>query len=532
MIADSRDKLAITATVCFCILAVLPISALILSVLINDPQLPTNTTTTSLSRLFLSSLIFSSCVTLSAIALGSLLALVIVKTNLAYKSMWLGLFSLPLFIPTNIQAIIWSELLGQQTGINQWLTSFYDLQNPLIEFNPWFAAAWVQMISYFPIILLTLSVGFIRWDYRWSEACQFYSHSKQLRLVLMWRYFRNYFGISGLLVFIFSMSDFAVADLFQVHVYATEIFLQLSAYMNISGAIITSIPTLMIGLLLLYWIYQWLEHVPLTENDGRNKQPKMVKLNNKLQLTIHVIFILLALLIIVLPVGLLISQIESLYTLGRVFSNAWHDIVTSIIISLCATLLTLCTAFITAYAIHRKLKTAGIWLRLGLLFVLILPSSFIGIAYITLWNNPLLPNIFYQQGLIIPLALCLLFLPIAVEIFLLQLKKLPQSMEQAAFVCNIGLLTSLKITLLPKLKPTINIIGIFCFIFCFNELTTTLLIAPPGLSILPVRLFSLVHYGPKDLIAALSLLQLFVLAIPILYLLKYRHNVIYKNKTS
>jgi len=521
---DSRNNLALAATLFLVVIMLLPIAALLINVFNVDLQLPTNISISSLIILFINSLLFSASVTFFSLLFGVLLALGIAKTNLAFKKIWLLLFTLPLFIPTNIQAIIWSDLFGQYTGINQLLMHLLNQNETSMKFNAWFSAGWVQLISYYPIVLLSMCAGFIHWDKQWSEASLFYHHNKKLQILLMWRYYRNYIGISALLVFIFSFSDFAVADLFQVHVYATEIFLQLSAYLNISGAIITSLPMLAVGLLMLYWLYHWLEQIPLTNKVSHNHQIVLYSVSNSTQIVLNICFSILSLVMIIIPMFVLIYQIDSWHTIQRAILATWKDISVSVFISLMGSMLILLFSLIIAYVIQRKIKPANQWMRLALLFTLILPSSVIGIAYINLWNSPYLPDIFYQKGLIIPLALCLVFLPLAVEIMILQFKKIPQSMEQAAFVCRINLITSLRITLLPSLLPSIKIIGALCFIFCFNELTTTLLIAPPGISILPVRLFSMVHYGPQQLVAALSLIQLTILSLPVFLLFKYNRN--------
>ena len=57
--------------------------------------------------------------------------------------------------------------------------------------------------------------------------------------------------------------------------------------------------------------------------------------------------------------------------------------------------------------------------------------------------------------------------------------------------------------------------GLLAFIFSFNELTMMVLVSPPGVSTLPVRLFSTVHYGPDSLLAALSLWQVIFLLLPV-----------------
>ena len=55
-------------------------------------------------------------------------------------------------------------------------------------------------------------------------------------------------------------------------------------------------------------------------------------------------------------------------------------------------------------------------------------------------------------------------------------------------------------------------------IFSFNELTISLLLSPPGYSSFPAQVFSLVHYGSEGMVAAICLVQIAILILPIYYL--------------
>ncbi|MCW8930560.1 MAG: hypothetical protein OQL19_10010 [Gammaproteobacteria bacterium] len=527
---DSRQTLAIFSILTFSIMAILPILFLVATVFFNHFLAPTNISFTELQLLFLNSFFFSSNVTFFTLFLGMGLAWIFTRTTLRHSFIWLGLFCLPLFIPINILANIWSHFLGNHTGLNALLLKWLPSTEPLLNFSPWFSASLVQIMSFYPISLLIFYAAFLRWEQHWSEACYFSSYYKKLHRIVLWRYYRNYLGISALLIFVFSFSDFAVADMFQLHVYATEVFLQLSAYSNLSGALILSLPIILMGIIYLFFIYHWLEHIPLSNGYGNNRQITLKILSPVQTTTLYLLFLFLIGMIIVLPISYLLITIDSWTNMGQLIQLVWQDIILSLFLSFIATTICLLLSLALAYSISRKLKPMGIWIRLFLLFLFILPSSLIGIAYIHFWNQPYFPDFIYQQGWILPFALSLIFLPIAVEIFLLQFKKLPIVEEQAAHLCGISFYKSLRLAILLRLTPVIKIVSLICFIFCFNELTISLLISPPGLSILPVRLFSMVHYGSQSLIASLSLLQLLVLIIPVFFLYRYNLSLIKKSQ--
>ncbi len=524
--SDSRQHLALSSGFALLVMAVLPLFFLIGTVLFSQYSIPTNISSNAIQLLFVNSFIFSSCVTFLALLMGVGLAWLFSKTTLGYPLFWISLFCLPLFIPVNILAGIWSDFLGQHTGLNALLQTWWPgTTEPVFSFSPWFSAAWVQVMSFYPISMLIFIAAFLRWEQHWSEACYFSCRYRTLYFIVLWRYYRNYLGISALLIFVFSFSDFAVADLFQLHVYATEVFLQLSAYSNLSGALLLSAPTLFIGAMFLFLIYHWLEHIPLNNGYVNNRSIILKVLSPAQEITLHIFCLLLAGMIVILPLTSLFITVGDWMQFQHLALLVWKDILLSFILSFLATFMCIVLSLVLAYSISRKLKPLGLWTRLFLLFLFILPSSLIGIAYIQFWNQPYFPEFIYQQGWILPFALSLLFLPIAVELFLLQFKKIPEVEEQAAHLSGLSFYMSLRLIVLPRLEPVIKIVTLLCFIFCFNELTLNLLIAPPGFSILPVRLFSMAHYGSQTLISSLSLLQLLILVIPVLLLYHYNFSL-------
>jgi iron(III) transport system permease protein len=56
------------------------------------------------------------------------------------------------------------------------------------------------------------------------------------------------------------------------------------------------------------------------------------------------------------------------------------------------------------------------------------------------------------------------------------------------------------------------------FIFCFGELGATILVAPPGESTLPFRVYTLIANTPSSEVASLALMQVGITVVPLLLL--------------
>ena len=53
---------------------------------------------------------------------------------------------------------------------------------------------------------------------------------------------------------------------------------------------------------------------------------------------------------------------------------------------------------------------------------------------------------------------------------------------------------------LPLCLPWLAGIWGLSFLLAFGEVDATLLVMPPGVTTLPVRIFGLMHYGPSELV--------------------------------
>jgi iron(III) transport system permease protein len=62
---------------------------------------------------------------------------------------------------------------------------------------------------------------------------------------------------------------------------------------------------------------------------------------------------------------------------------------------------------------------------------------------------------------------------------------------------------------------------IISFIFCMRELGATLLIVPPGKATLSVRIYSLMHYGAGNLVAALCIILIVISLVPVVLAFRF-----------
>ena len=94
-------------------------------------------------------------------------------------------------------------------------------------------------------------------------------------------------------------------------------------------------------------------------------------------------------------------------------------------------------------------------------------------------------------------------------------RQVPVSFEEAAELSGAGWLRIFTRIVLPQIKIGIAAAWVVSFIFAFGELGATALVAPPGESTLPVRIYTLIANTSSSEVAALALMQVCVVLAPL-----------------
>ena len=107
------------------------------------------------------------------------------------------------------------------------------------------------------------------------------------------------------------------------------------------------------------------------------------------------------------------------------------------------------------------------------------------------------------------------FVPVAALIVAGSVRQVPVSHEEAAAVAGAGWLRTLRAVVLPQIGRGLVAAWVVAFVFAFGELGASILVSPPGESTLPVRIYTLIANTPASVVAALALLQLAVIFLPL-----------------
>lgn len=150
-----------------------------------------------------------------------------------------------------------------------------------------------------------------------------------------------------------------------------------------------------------------------------------------------------------------------MHVLTRFHFVTW--LTNSVIIALGATLVTLVTATLAAYSLARLR-----WPGRNVLFILFVASIFIP------WEINAIPLFFIAKDLSLLSTYPGVFLPISampISLFLLRqfFLSIPRELEDAARIDGCGYLRTLLYIIVPVSGPAFGALGIFVFIFAWNE---------------------------------------------------------------
>ncbi|MCA9245516.1 MAG: iron ABC transporter permease [Planctomycetales bacterium] len=142
---------------------------------------------------------------------------------------------------------------------------------------------------------------------------------------------------------------------------------------------------------------------------------------------------------------------------------------------------------------------------------LAMPGPLLGLALIEWMNRPDLPWLatLYDRTILAP-ALAQLFkaLPPVILVLMFGFASIPQAVLETARLDGLGRWRACWHVGIASRRANLVAAWIAGFVVAWGELSATILVAPPGVSTVPIRLFGLLHYGVQDQVAGICLVTI------------------------
>lgn len=516
---SGKSYFLVVVTIVFSIIALLPVLYMYVDAMFSEGRFSLSNYSVVLMDnrgvvLLLRSLTLAIATTFFSILIGVPMAFLISRTDVPLKSLLKIACLLPLFIPPYINAIAWIHLMGRKGAINLLLMRLLHLQQPWFTIYGMGGAIFVLTLSYFPCIVLLTMGALDNMDSRLEEAGRLSSRMPSVLRRISFPLAAPAVVSGALFTFMFTIANFGVPSLLEVNVFPVEIFAQFSAFFNPRAASAISLPLVIVTLAAVLVQRYYLRKKSYVTVSGGAKDLRLVDLRRYVYPAFVFCFMVIFVSVI-LPISTLIVESTSLETYKVAFKTGYKQIINSIWFAAAGATVIVALGFFLSCIIERTRLRMKTWMDMASVIPYAVPATIVGIGLIRLWNRPGLSNAIYSTFIIVILGYVARFTPFSIRTISAGFKRIAPSLEEAAAVAGVSWRRTLWKIAVPLTKPALYAGWILAFILCMGELGTTILVYPSGYDTLPIRIFTLMHYGPDRLVAALCVILVIIAMVPL-----------------
>ncbi len=458
---------------------------------------------------------------LVSLPLGTLAAILFARTDLGARRAAAALLGGILFVPLYLHAAAWEAGFGLQgwatlaLGRGAWLEGFS-------------AAAWIHGVASVPWVALIVGTGLRLVEPELEEQALLDGAPRDVLVRVTLPASLGAVGVAALWVAVTTSSEIAVTDLFGVRTFAEEIYTQTAiGPQEVNGALVGPpgfLPTLLVTALAVLGGLVILLAITSAGRPQTLRGPFLYPLGRWGPVASGIVA-LAVLLVVGIPAINLVSKagiVVNQTAAGRVRTWSLEKCVlvvggapwryrqefgwTIMIGSLAATAAVLAGTILAWIARFEGIGRKLVWTLVAA--GLAAPGPAIGLAVIWLLNRPGAPLLIflYDQSILAPLAAqTIRALPPAVLVMWFAFQSIPRSVIDAALVDGAGSWGVLWRVALPWKRSATIAAWLLAAVVAIGDLSASILTVPPGVPLLPVRIFTLLHYGVEDQVAGICL---------------------------
>ena len=451
------------------------------------------------------------------------LAWLTVRTDLPGRHIIHWLAPLPLAVPPYVGALVYQMLLvpgGMVSRLAGWWTGGPARPLPVVNIYSLLGAAWVLSLFTYPYIYLLVRSALEKANPALEEVAQAaglgpLAVARRVILPMV----RPALTAGCLLVFLYSWADFGVVSLLRVRTLTTVIYDIIQGTMDwgVPAALSVVLTAITVAVLLTQRSFLGRARYSQTSNGGR--PPRLVSLGRARWPALAYVAMVLGSALF-LPIGLLTLQASGLGAreLASVIASEASVVANSLWLATAGATMALALALVVAWYQERRRHGFG---ASGLLQVgYAVPGTVLGLGMVGFYHA-WLPWL-YGSSLVVAVGYVCLFATPALQTVRAALQQIPPALEEAAQGLGRGPVRTFRAVTMPLLRSGLLGGWVLVFILSMRELAATLVLRPPGVDTLPVRIWTYtVDVGPEPRAAALALLLVGLIAVPwLLFLLK------------
>jgi iron(III) transport system permease protein len=466
---------------------------------------------------------------------GTFLGLLLARSDVRGRQLAVILLGGLLLVPLHLQAAAWQAGFG----IEGWQTASQTTGFRIPWLDGWQGAIWVHGYAGIPWVALFVGVAARTIPASWEESALLDLTTAGVIRRLTLRLLLPAMALGALWVAITTMTEMSVTDLFAVRTYAEEVYVarMLGSWSAITGlgpadeGPFPILPGILV--IALASIASWVIAQRMLVAPRRlTKQTLLTFSLGAWRPLASVAVWLLVGAIVFVPLGNLIYKAGSFVapadggvargwsfwkavtlTLGSPRDHS-AEFLWSAAMAGCTALVTLAVAIPLAYA-SRVSSICGVFGVVLAIIGLATPGPLWGLGLIEVFGDPKWPwlNYLYDRTIAVAvLAQSMRAFPLVFFLVWQALRSIPPSMFEMAQLDGVGPLGRLWLAARQRLAA-IALAGLAAAVLAFGELAATILVVPPGIEPLSVRVFGLLHFNVEDQIAGISLVLILLHAV-------------------
>lgn len=443
------------------------------------------------------SLMISIGTALASLLIGSAVAFLISRTDMPGRKLLGRIYILPLLIPPYIHGLVWSYLNPQLQTIFHF--DIYSIRGVIM----------VLTLAYFPFVTLTTLAGLNTVDRHREEAALMARGPVHAvtRITLPLCLPNILCGV--IFVFIFSIINVGVPDILRVRVYPLEVFIQFSAFFNTWNAVWLSLPMMAVTVLGILGLQVLMGNRSYVQIGSRENTQMRFPLKKSGPIwAFGCAGILLC--AVIIPVATLLVKAGGWETYLRVLQSSIHPLFLSLSIAIAAAVLTVLMGFGLGYLHQRGTPRLKMWMGFLVSVPFAVPATTLGIGLIGVWNRNFTDWVYQGMGIMI-IAHMARFTSYAALIMHSGIGQVGKQLEESASLSGAGFFSVLATIVIPLVRRHLLSAAFLVFVLAFGELGVTLLISPPGVETIPIKIYNLMHYGAEDMVAAMCVILISII---------------------
>ncbi len=466
---------------------------------------------TRIPYLLWNTLSLTAVVTFGALAIGVGAAWLVNRSDLPGRKLWEWLLALPLVIPPYVGAVSYIIVFGPR-GLVRSLPG--DIPFNIYSFS---GVALLLTLFTYPYVYLVVGAALKRFNLNYEEAGRLagLSYPRVLYKIIL-PLLRPAVGAGAILVALYTLSDFGLVAMLRYTTFTTAIYYQMGSFDRLSAAVL-SVVLIMLTLVLLWLEYRtrrrqrffqsagtcMQHHTPIPL--GRGRIPALLGVGA------------VALFALALPIAILSYWSFAGIARGALDSRFWEyahqSLLTAGLAAAACAVLALPLVYLKSRhpalisSVYEKLALAGY----------ALPGVIIALGMVFIFNR-YFPAL-YGTPLVLVMAYIIRFLPQAMQAESSSLSQVSPRLDEAGRSLGFSPREVITRIILPLIRPGILAGMALVFVSAIKELPATLILRPPGMDTLAVRIWIEASEGFYEMAAPASLLIILISALPLKWLI-------------